>query len=83
MIGKTGRGDRRLEYALITLRDLGVIEPTSVEDRYRFVRRLEPDEPDAAEMEEKKRRDLMRLLDVVKMVQTEDVQSFVLDYFDL
>ena len=72
-----------MEYALITLRDLGVIEPTSVEDRYRFVRRLEPDEPDAAEMEEKKRRDLMRLLDVVKMVQTEDVQSFVLDYFDL
>ena len=83
VIGKTGRGDRRLEYALITLRDLGAIEPTSVEDRYRFVRRLEPNEPDATEMEDKKRRDLMRLLDVVKMVQTEDVQSFVLDYFDL
>jgi ATP-dependent DNA helicase RecQ len=83
VIGKTGRGDRKLDYALITLVDLGVIEPTAVPDRYRFVRRLGPQELDENEMEAKKRRDLLRLLDVVKLVQAEDVQAFVLEYFDL
>jgi len=83
VIGKTGRGDRRLEYVLITLRDLGVIEPTAVLGRYRFIRALEPDELNPREMEEKEHRDLLRLLEVVKLVQAEDVQAYVLAYFDL
>ena len=32
---------------------------------------------------EKRRRDLMRLHDVVELTRTDDVQSFVRDYFDL
>jgi ATP-dependent DNA helicase RecQ len=82
VVGK-GRGDRRLEYALITLSDLGVIEPTAIEGRFRFVRPLEEEELDAGEMAEKQRRDLLRLHDVVELTRCEDIQTFVREYFDL
>ena len=76
------RGDRRLEYALITLSDLGVIEPTSVEGRYRFVRSLEPHELDAPGADAKRQRDLQRLLQVVQLARSDDVRAYVLAYFD-
>ncbi|MEM7164071.1 MAG: RecQ family ATP-dependent DNA helicase [Planctomycetota bacterium] len=78
-----GRGDNRVEYALITLAKLGVIEPTAIVDRYRKIRQLDDDDIDADEIDEKKRADLTRLLDIVKMVQGDDVRRFVLEYFDL
>ncbi len=77
------RGDVRLEYAVILLADLGVIEPTHVPGRYRAVRSLDPGELDADEMVAKRERDLRRLLDVVRMVRSDDIQAFVLAYFDL
>lgn len=78
-----GRGDNRVDYALITLDKLGVIEPTAIPDRYRKVRPLEDDELDPDEIEEKKRADLTRLFEIVRMVQSDSVQDFVLEYFDL
>ncbi len=82
VLGK-GRGDRRLEYALITLADLGVIEPTGIEERYRFVRPLEHGDLDPETMEEKRKRDLLRLQDIVNLTRAEDVAAFVREYFDL
>ena len=81
VVGKN-RGDRRLEYALITLADLGVIEPTSVEGRYRFVRSLEPHELNAEASAAKRQRDLQRLLQVVQLARSEDLRQYVLAYFD-
>ena len=77
------RHDPRLEYGLITLADLGVIEPTHVPGRFRCARPLDRADLDPAEMEAKRQRDLLRLLDVVKLVRSDDLQGFVLDYFDL
>ncbi len=76
------RNDARLEYAAITLADLGVIEPTHVPGRFRPLRPLEASEIDEADMAAKKQRDLLRLLEVVKMARTDDVRAFVLTYFD-
>ena len=77
------RSDVRLEYAAITLCDMGVIEPTHVPGRYRAVRDLDPAEVDPEDVEAKRRRDLLRLLQVVKMVRSADLQAFVLEYFEL
>lgn len=82
IIGRN-RGDRRVEYCLITLEKLGVIEPTSFPDRYRFVRPIELDEIDETAIADKKDRDLTRLLDMVKLVKSEDIRQHVLEYFDL
>ncbi len=82
VIGKK-RSDRRLEYCLIELDHLGVVEPTHVEGRYRFVRPLREDEVDEHAMEAKRRRDLERLLEVVKLTRADDPRQFVLDYFHL
>ena len=86
-----GRGGGTLEYALITLAKLGVIEPTSIPGRYqpadpsddRLVGHSVDDLIDPEEIEAKKQRDLKRLLDVVKLTQAEDVRTFVSEYFDL
>ena len=76
--------DPRIEYAVIALRDMGVIEPTHVEGRYRPTGvPFDPSELDTDELAAKKQRDLMRLLEVVKLVRSDDIQAFVLDYFDL
>ncbi|MDJ0976253.1 MAG: RecQ family ATP-dependent DNA helicase [Planctomycetota bacterium] len=80
VVGKR-RSDRRMEYVVIELRDLGVIEPTGIEDRFRFVRPLEPHEIDETGVDEKKRRDLERLLQVVQLVRADDPKQYVLDYF--
>ncbi len=80
--GKVG-GDGRFDYALIELEKLGVVEQTIVAGRYRFVRALRDEEVDEGEIEEKKRRDLMRLLEVVKMSREADMQAFITSYFDL
>lgn len=78
-----GRWDRRFEYAIVTLAKLGVIEPTGVPERYRFVRPVDDSELDPHEIEAKRERDLRRLLDVVHLTKASDVRSFVLDYFEL
>ena len=81
VVGKN-RGDRRLEYALIALADIGVIEPTGVEGRFRFIRAIEPHELDAAGSAAKRQRDLQRLLQVVQLARSEDLRQYVLEYFD-
>lgn len=80
VVGKN-RGDRRVEYMIITLEKLGVIEQTSVPGRYRFVRPLGDEELSVDEIEAKRQRDLARLLDVVKLTRCEDVQAFITEYF--
>lgn len=84
VLGKNrGLWGGKVEYSLITLEKLGVIEQTSVQGRWRFVRPLRDDEIDPTDIEEKKQRDLMRLLDIVKLTQAEDIRAFVIDYFEL
>lgn len=85
IVGKN-RSDRRVEHGLITLEDMGVVEPTSVRvepPRYRLVRELEESELDEGFLAEKKRRDLERLLSVVKMTRSGDVAGDVNRYFGL
>ena len=77
------RGDRRAEYCLIALEKLGVVEPSPAPERYRFVRPLTDAELDEEELEAKKARDLHRLLDMLKLVRSDDIRGFVLEYFGL
>lgn len=84
-----GMGGGIMDYALIRLAQLGAIELTSIQSekdgrgRYRFVRPLDDTELDPVQIEEKRQRDLMRLLDVVKLTKAESIPAFVSDYFDL
>lgn len=82
-----GQGGGVVEYALVRLADLGALERASVqmggETRYRFVRAIDDDAIDAAEIEAKHKRDLMRLLDVVKLARSDDIAGFVRAYFEL
>jgi len=84
-----GMGGGIMDYALIRLAQLGAIELTSIRSetggrgRYRFVRSLDDDELDPTQIEEKHQRDLMRLLDVVKLTKAESIPAFVSEYFDL
>ncbi len=83
IVGKN-RSDRRVEHGLITLEDMGVVEPTSVRvdpPRYRLVRELEESDLDERFLAEKKRRDLERLLAVVTMIRSGDVAGEVNRYF--
>ncbi len=82
VLGK-GRGDGRIGYALTTLDKLGVIEPATFIDHYRFVRPLDDRALSAEEIQSKKQRDLSRLLDMVKLTKAEEIRSFIRDYFDL
>jgi ATP-dependent DNA helicase RecQ len=84
-----GMGGGIMDYALIRLAQLGAIELTSIRSetggrgRYRFVRSLDDDELDPNQIEEKRQRDLMRLLDVVNLTKAESIPAFVSEYFDL
>lgn len=82
-----GQGGGIVEYALVRLADLGGLERASVqmggETRYRFVRAIDDAEIDADEIEAKHKRDLMRLLDVVKLARSDDIAGFVRAYFEL
>ena len=84
-----GMGGGIMDYALIRLAELGAIELTSVRSetggrgRYRFVRSLDDDELDPAVIEEKRQRDLLRLLDVVKLTKADSIPEYVSEYFDL
>ncbi len=82
VVGK-GRGDRSLEYAIITLAKLGVIEPASMSGRYRYVRPLHNDEIEPTAIADKRQRDLKRLLDMVKLTQRKDIPSYIREYFSL
>ncbi len=82
IIGRN-RGDRRAEYCVIALEKLGVIEPRPGQERFRFVRAILDEEIDADEMTSKKERDLRRLLDMVRLVRTDDIRQYVLEYFGL
>ena len=60
-----------------------VVEPASIQGRYRHLRPLRVEELDPEGIEDKKRRDLTRLLHVVELAQSEDIRAYVLDYFEL
>jgi len=75
--------DRRLEYALIALEHLGVVEWTPVPGRFRLARPLEEDDLDEEGMETRRKQDLARLFDVVRMVREGDPATTVAAYFDL
>ncbi len=85
IMGKTGGHPAvaRIEYALITLEKEGVVERTSIQGRFRFVRPPLDEDIDPAEIDAKRNRDLQRLLNVVQLTQADDPKSFVLDYFEL
>ncbi|MBL4591298.1 MAG: hypothetical protein JKY96_04995, partial [Phycisphaerales bacterium] len=83
-----GMGGGVMEYVLIGLNELGAIELTGFASEtgarnYRFVRTLGDDEIEPTKFEEKHQRDLMRLLDVVKLTKAENIAAYVGDYFDL
>jgi len=86
-----GRGGGTIEYALITLAKLGLIEPSSIPGRFkptesgddRIADHAADELIDPAEIAEKRKRDLERLLDIVKLTQADDLHAFVREYFDL
>ncbi len=84
ILGK-GRGNwgGRVEYALIELQKRLVIEPAGADGRYRFVQTLKDEDVDVTGIDEKKKRDLARLLDIVKLTQCNDIAEFVRIYFDM
>jgi len=72
----------RVEYALITFEKMGIVERTGIDGRYRMVRSLIDGEIDETQLAEKRTRDLMRLLEMVRLTKAGDVAAFVTDYFD-
>ncbi|MCC5823633.1 MAG: RecQ family ATP-dependent DNA helicase [Phycisphaerales bacterium] len=82
-----GQGGGVAEYALVRLADLGVLERAGVQlgedTRYRFARPVDDAEIDPGDIEAKHKRDLMRLLDVVKLARSDDIPGFVRAYFEL
>lgn len=84
-----GMGGGIMDYVLIGLAELGAIETVSLggerdgNRRYRFVRALDDSELDTGQIEEKRQRDLMRLLDVVNMTRAESIPAYVSGYFEL
>ena len=79
----TKRVDPRLEYALIALEHLDVVQPTPIRDRFRLARALGESDLDPEAMEAKRQRDLARLLDVVRMAKEGDPRHTVRTYFAL
>lgn len=81
-----GMGGGILDYALIGLAKLGAIEEAGPGEtggsRYRFVREIDDSEIDPEEIDAKTKRDLGRLLEVVKMTQADSVPGFLEAYFD-
>jgi ATP-dependent DNA helicase RecQ len=71
----------RVEYALITFEKMGIVARTGTDDRYRMVRSLVDGEIDEVELAEKRTRDLMRLLEMVRLTKAGDIAAFVDDYF--
>ncbi len=76
-------GDRRAEAALTQFTSLGVVEPSATPDHYRFVRDLEPGELSDDDIAAKRERDLHRLLDMVKLVKSDDLRGDIQAYFGL
>jgi hypothetical protein len=91
------RGDRRAEFTAIALERLGVIEPTSIEGRYRIAESATTAGGDQAtgphdidslfdpeRIAAKKQRDLERLLQMVRLIQERaDIAGFLRAYFAL
>ncbi|MFG0253127.1 MAG: RecQ family ATP-dependent DNA helicase [Phycisphaerales bacterium JB038] len=91
------RGDRRAEFTAIALERLGVIEPTSIEGRYRVAEDLAAARGEGASVAHdidalfdperiaaKKQRDLERLLQMVQLTRERaDVAGFLRTYFAL
>ena len=81
-----GMGGGVMDYVLIRLADLGAIEPTGFQSEggatvYRFVGAVDDDSIEPSVLEEKYRRDLMRLLDVVNLTKSTDIAASVGAYF--
>ena len=77
------RGDRRAEAAMTTLARLGVVEPASHPEKFRFVRPLVDGEISADEIAAKRERDLHRLLDMLHLARSEDLRADIKAYFQL
>lgn len=84
-----GMGGGIMDYVLIRLAELGAIETVSLGGerggarRYRFVCPLDDAKVDPDQIEQKHQRDLLRLLDVVKMTKAPSIPGYVSDYFGL
>lgn len=84
-----GLGGGVMDYVLIRLAELGAIEMTNIQSnergqgRYRYLRTIDDDEIDADSINEKLKRDLTRLLDVVNLTKAPDIPAYISDYFDL
>ncbi len=84
-----GMGGGIMDYVLIRLAELGAIELTNIQGeergrgRYRYLRTIDDEEIDASNIEEKLKRDLMRLLDVVNMTKAPHIPTYISEYFDL
>lgn len=81
-----GMGGGVMDYVLIRLADLGAIEPTGFQSDgglmvYRFVGAVDDDLIEPGAIEEKHKRDLMRLLDVVNLTKSDDIAASVGSYF--
>ena len=81
ILGK-GQGGGRVEYAMITLEHLGVIEDSNIPGRYRFVRPIRDEELDLGELGAKRERDLHRLVDMVQMIRGGHPREYVHRYFE-
>ncbi|MBO6512710.1 MAG: ATP-dependent DNA helicase RecQ [Phycisphaerales bacterium] len=84
-----GLGGGVMDYVLIRLAELGAIELTNLQSnergqgRYRYMRTIDDDEIDADSINEKLKRDLTRLLDVVNLTKAPDIPAYITEYFDL
>lgn len=81
-----GMGGGVMDYVLIRLADLGAIEATGFQSDegltlYRFVRGVDDELIEPTTLEEKHKRDLMRLLDVVNLTMSDDIAASVSAYF--
>jgi ATP-dependent DNA helicase RecQ len=83
------RGDRRAEFTATALERLGLIEPTSMQGRYRLAEEAPTHRDidalvDPKDIQRKKQRDLERLHEVVKLTKERgDIPAFLRAYFSL
>jgi len=77
------RGDRRAEAAVTLFEELGVVEASPHAEHYRFVRPLRPGELSPELLEDKRQRDLHRLLDMVALAGSDDLRRELVGYFGL
>jgi ATP-dependent DNA helicase RecQ len=81
ILGK-GQGGGRVDYAMIALEHIGVVEDSPIPGRYRFVRPIKDEELDLEDLGAKRGRDLHRLVDMVQMIRGDQPREYVRRYFE-